>query len=345
MAWEAYGPKNGWLYGNDYCQAWCYVEVVSETNTQITYKVSGRQQLVNAYLYGMRLEVGYYYSGGSGNYTTLNYSDDYWTTRHGDGDWYPKSWLAGTVTFDKSTSSYTRTFFAWCHSQTVSDYGGYPASSEAKVTVTIPAGVFTTTPNAPTSVTLKKNSDTSHTLSWAFSTSSTKPVTKQERALETNGSWGSATSISNGTTKSANYTTTTNSRYRCRVRVGNSVGWSGWTYSEYTYTTPATPSSATAIKTGNNVSLQAIVSNIRYPKSYQWQRASKSDFSDATTLSGTASVISDSTTLANPYYRVRCLGQSGTYSSWRTATLTINPQLYVLVPDGKTIQDIYINKG
>lgn len=123
-------------------------------------------------------------------------------------------------------------------------------------------------------------------------------------------------------------------------------GAAGADYKVYVYemAIPATPSSATAIKTGNNVSLQAGGSNIRYPKSYQWQRASKSDFSDATTLSGTTSVISDSTTLTTPYYRVRCLGQSETYSGWRTATFTSNPQLYVQIPDGKTIQDIYVYK-
>lgn len=344
MSWEAYGPKNGWLYGSDYCQAWCYVEVVSETNTQITYKVSGQQQLVNAYLYGMRLEVGYYYSGSSGNYTTLNYYDNYWTTS--DGDWYPKSRLAGTVTFDKSTSSYTRTFFAWCHSQTVSGYGGYPASSEAKVTVTIPAGVFKYAPNPPTSVTLTKNSDTSHTLSGAFTAGTNRPIETQEIALQTNdGSWV-YTTINNGTTKSASLTTAANSKYYAAVTLKNSAGTSAWTYSNVTYTTPATPSAATAIKTGSNVSLQATVTNIRYPKSYQWQRASNSSFtSGLTTLSGTAAVISDTTSLATPYYRVRCLGQSGTYSGWRTATLSTIPQLYVQIPTGKTIQDVYIRKG
>lgn len=343
---EAYGPQNGWFYGNDYCQAWCHVEVVSETNTQITYKVSGQMQLVNAYQYGMRLEVGYYYSGSSGNYKTLNSYDDSWANQYGDGNWWPKSWLAGTITFDKSTSSYTRTFFAWCHSQTVGGYGGYPASSEAKVTVTIPAGVFKQAPDKPTSVKLTKNSDTSHTLTWAFTSSSTKPVETQERALQTNdGAWA-YTTINNGTTKSASLTTAANSKYYAAVRLKNSAGTSAWTYSNTTYTTPATPSAAVAIKTGNNVSLQATVTNIRYPKSYQWQRASNSSFSSGlTTLSGTAAVISDTTSLATPYYRVRCLGQSGTYSGWRTATLSTNPQLYVQIPSGKTIQDVYIRKG
>lgn len=249
---------------------------------------------------------------------------------YGDSGWIDDGWHGSGYTLSLSCNVY------------YTGGSGATHSSICNASYTVPN--LQSAPDAPTSVTLTRNSDTSHTLSWAFSTSSTKPVTKQERALETNGSWGSATSISNGTTKSANYTTTTNSRYRGRVRVGNSVGWSGWTYSGYTYTTPAAPSAATAIKTGNNVSLQATVSNIRYPKSYQWQRASSSSFSDATTLSGTSAAISDTTTIATPYYRVRCLGQSGTYSGWRTATLSINPQLFVQIPDGKTIQDVYVWK-
>ena len=341
---EAYGPQNGWFYGNDYCQAWCTVSVLKETNTQITFKVEGQLCLVNVYQYGMKLEIGYYNSGSSGSYTTTNTYSTAWTSI--DNAWYPRTWLRSDLTFDKGTSARNITFFSWCHGQTVNGYDGYGASSEAKVTMTIPAGVFKYAPNPPTSVTLKKNSDTSHTLSWAFTAGTNRPIETQERALQTNdGAWA-YTTINNGTTKSASLTTAANSKYYAAVRLKNSAGTSAWTYSNTTYTTPATPSAAVAIKTGSNVSLQATVTNIRYPKSYQWQRASNSSFSSGlTTLSGTAAVISDTTSLATPYYRVRCLGQSGTYSGWRTATLSTNPQLYVQIPTGKTIKDVYINKG
>lgn len=342
MAWEAYGPQNGWFYGSDYCQAWCTVSVKSETDTQITYKVEGQLCLMNVYQYGMKLEIGYYNSGSSGSYTTTNTYSTAWTSI--DNQWYPRPWLRSDLTFDKGSSARNVTFFSWCYGATVSGYGGYGASSEAKVTVTIPAGVFKYAPNPPTSVKLTKNSDTSHTLTWAFTAGTNRPIETQERALQTNdGSWA-YTTINNGTTKSVSLTTAANSKYYAAVRLKNSAGASAWTYSNVTYTTPATPSAAVAIKTGSNVSLQATVTNIRYPKSYQWQRASNSSFSDATTLSGTAAVISDTTSLSTPYYRVRCLGQSGTYSGWRTATLFINPQLFVQIPDGKTIQDVYVWK-
>lgn len=255
------------------------------------------------------------------------------------------NWVWGHIaqaTFDVARSTSSRVVYFSASITT----GVNPPTISASGSYTIPAGVFKYAPNPPTSVTLKKNSDTSHTLSWAFTAGTNRPIEPQERALQTNdGSWV-YTTINNGTTKSAALTTAANSKYYAAVRLKNSAGTSAWTYSNVTYTTPATPSAATAIKTGSNVSLQATVTNIRYPKSYQWQRASNSSFSSGlTTLSGTAAVISDTTSLATPYYRVRCLGQSGTYSGWRTATLSTNPQLYVQIPTGKTIQDVYIRKG
>ena len=246
----------------------------------------------------------------------------------GDSGWIDAGWYNSGATINLSCN-------VWYQASR-----RYESSCSASYTVPY----FQSAPDAPTSVTLTRNSDTQLTLSWAFAAASNKPVTSQERALSTNGGSWVYTTINNGTTKSATITATTNSSYYAAVRLSNSSGTSAWTYSGRVYTTPATPSAATAIKTGTNVSLQATVSNIRYPKSYQWQRASKSNFSDATTLSGTAAVISDTTSLATPYYRVRCLGQSGTYSGWRTATLSTNPQLYVQIPDGKTIQDVYIRK-
>ncbi len=248
----------------------------------------------------------------------------------GDSGWIDAGWYNSGSTLNLSCNVWYR-----------SSSRRYTSSCSASYTVPY----FQSAPDAPTSVTLTRNSDTQLTLSWDFTAASNKPVTSQERALQINDDPWVYTTINDGTTKSATITAAANNSYGAAVRLSNSSGTSAWKYpGYYVYTSPATPSAATAIKTGTNVSLQATVSNIRYPRSYQWQRASKSDFSDATTLSGTAAVISDTTSLATPYYRVRCLGMSWTYSEWRTATLSKNPQLYVQIPDGKTIQDVYIRK-
>lgn len=249
---------------------------------------------------------------------------------YGDSGWIDDGWHGSGYTLSLSCNAY------------YTGGSGRTYRSTCNASYTVPT--LQQAPDAPTSVTLTRNSDTQLTLSWAFSAASNKPVTSQERALQTNGGSWVYTTISNGTTKSATITAAANNKYYAAVRLKNSTGTSGWTYSGTVYTSPATPSSATAIKTGTSVSLQAVVSNIRYPKSYQWQRASNSSFSDAVTLSGTAANINDTTTLDTPYYRVRCLGQGNLYSGWRTATLSENPQLYIQIPDGATIQDIYVRE-
>lgn len=311
-------------YGNTAGPAPSYFQAYIEVDP---YETSGNRQHIR-YKYSVWVTAGSNFYGTSLSRSWGGNVLIYGSGWYGDSGWMDAGWYSSGQTFSASCNC------------------GYTGSSSYRSTCnasyTVPTLI--SAPNAPTSVTLRKNSDTSHTLSWAFSASSAKPVTSQERALQTNdGSWA-YTTINNNTTKSVSLTTVANSKYYAAVRLKNSAGTSAWTYSNITYTTPATPSSATAIKTGSNVSLQATVTNIRYPKSYQWQRASNSSFSDATTLSGTAAVISDTTSLSTPYYRVRCLGQSGTYSGWRTVTLSINPQLFVQIPDGKTIQDVYVWK-
>lgn len=316
------------FYGNTAGPSPSYFQAYIEIDP---YETSGNSQHIR-YKYSVWVTAGSNFYGTSLSRSWGGNVLLYGSGWYGDSGWMDAGWYNSGSTFSAS---------CWCSYYSTSS-GTHRSNCSASYTVP----TFTTAPNAPTSVTLTKKSDTSHTLSWAFSTSSTKPVTSQERALQTNdGSWA-YTTINNGTTKSVSLTTAANSKYYAAVRLKNSAGTSAWTYSNVTYTTPATPSAATAIKTGSNVSLQATVSNIRYPKSYQWQRASNSSFSSGlTTLSGTAAVISDTTSLATPYYRVRCLGQSGTYSGWRTATLSTIPQLYVQIPTGKTIQDVYIRKG
>lgn len=274
MAQGFYGNTAG--PGPSYFQA--YIEIDP-------YETSGNSQHIR-YKYSVWVTAGSNFYGTSLSRSWGGNVLLYGSGWYGDSGWMDAGWYNSGSTFSAS---------CWCSYYSTSS-GTHRSDCSASYTVP----TFTTAPNAPTSVTLKKNSDTSHTLSWAFSSSSTKPVTSQERALQTNDGTWAYTTINNGTTKSASLTTAANSKYYAAVRLKNSAGTSAWKYSNVTYTTPATPSAA---------------------------------------------VISDTTSLATPYYRVRCLGQSGTYSGWRTATLSTNPQLYVQIPSGKTIQDVYIRKG
>ena len=176
---DAYGAQNGWLYGNDYIQAWCTVSVSSETDTQITFKVQGQLRLVNVYQYGACLSLGYYYSGSSGDYYESGWYSSAWKSI--DNGWYPGSWLTQSYTFDKGQSARSVTFFSWARGTTVSGYGGYPASSEAQVSMTIPARTYN--PHGKPRVTATNHCEVgqSVTISWQkASTQGNAPFTRFE---------------------------------------------------------------------------------------------------------------------------------------------------------------------
>lgn len=252
---------------------------------------------------------------------------------------------SGTVTVNKTTSAQTISFSATSSSETVNGYGGVGSSytGTASGTVSVSAGVFEYAPNNPTSCTLTKNSDTSATLTWAFTAGTNRPITKQERALETNDTWGSSTAISNNTTKSASLTITTNSRYRGRVRLGNSTGWSSWVNSGYIYTSPPAPT-ASGIQTDMSVSLAAGTNSARYFSAFEWAYSADGG-STWTTLTDTTANVTHTATVTNPQYRVRQKNSGSVYSTWTTITPIKNPLIYVNIPTGKTMSAVYVWKA
>lgn len=245
-------------------------------------------------------------------------------------------------TVSKTTGGWTASCWAKAWGETVSGYGAYPSSFEVRCDVWVPAGVFEQVPYTPSSCTLTKNSDTSTTMAWNFTTDSTHPVTDQQRALQTNdGNWV-YTSIANNSTKSAAITTTTNSKYYAAIRTHNNTGWSGWKYSNVVYTTPPAPVGY-GIQTGTSISLNADGSAARYLSGYEWQYSADNG-STWTALTGTENSISHTTSAASPKYRVRVKNLGNLYSTWTVITPSKNRQIFVQIPDGKKIQAVYIWK-
>lgn len=262
----------------------------------------------------------------------------------GGGNWVWGN-IAYGITFDLARGSSARVVNI---SATINT-GVNPATISASTTYTVPA-IAGTPPGIPINPTATRNSDSQLTIKWTNNPPSTGGITGTyiNEAVNDGGySQNINTTTSGSQTSFVRTGLTTNSKYVYRLMHYNGYGQSSdYAYTPAVYTTPATPQGATAIKIGNRVGLICDHSNVRYPASFQWQRASNSSFtSGLTTLSGTASSISDTTTLETPYYRVRVLGMTeGLYSGWRTATLTKSPQIFVQIPDGKTIQDIYVYK-
>lgn len=257
---------------------------------------------------------------------------------------YGGGWYADTGWINGGWYSSGQTMSIGCYGQYTSGSAGFLKSNIDR-SYTVPQ--LQTVPNNVTNLKAVRNSDNQITVTWTNNPTSNGPYSGVYLDKETNDSGWPNLSSSN-INSYIDKAVTSNSRYRYRALAYNGVGTANngnHLYSTYVYTTPPAPANVIAIKTGNTVSLQADVSNINYPKQYQWQRASSNTFSDATTLTGTGSNLTDSTTLSNPWYRVRCLSLDGsTYSAWKTCQASSTPQLFVNVPTGSSIKEIYIWK-
>ena len=333
---EAYGDKGGWIYGNDYTQAWCTASVLSETPTTITYKVEGQLCLVNVYEYGMQLDLGYYYNGSSGDYEVTNTHYEYWSSM--DNGWWPKTWVRSDITFTKGEKARTNTVFAWAHGATVDGYGPYPGSSEAKVTIDIPSSV--TVPNNITNLKVTKNSETQATVTWTNNPTTTGPYDGVYVDREENdGEWTNVQRTN--VTSYVDKTLKTNSRYRYRAIAYNNIGTANnnnHLYTGYIYTKPSTPE-ATAIKIGTKIVLEANVFSVRYAAGYEWQYSA--DGSSWTTISSNLSTT-HTATVDSPKYRFRVKNSGGLWSSYVTPTVITFPLVFVNVPDDKKIKGVYV---
>lgn len=133
--------------------------------------------------------------------------------------------------------------------------GASPSVSNATITIPVLA------PSTPGTPTIVRNSDTSHTVSWSRVASSDRPLTSQivQRITWINGSWGSWTSVytlgtdysTNGSNNWTDTGTLPDRVYRWRVVGVNNVGVAYSAESQYAFTTPPPPVSATATKLTN----------------------------------------------------------------------------------------------
>ena len=160
-------------------------------------------------------------------------------------------WYGEPLTLTTSAPTYSGyTFKGWATSAngTVAYASGGTYSTDAAITLYAVWQVNAPTV-APTIGTNTRNSDTSNTVSWIYTTA-TPPVDTFYIERSTNG--GSyvqvATVAGSGSGSYVDNTTSANSYYRYRVRAGNASGKSGYSSaSNYTYNTPAAPSNLTAV--------------------------------------------------------------------------------------------------
>lgn len=148
----------------------------------------------------------------------------------------------------------------------VHSYFAYPGTSVTAYSyIRIPTRPYSL-PAAPTAVTVTRNSDTQHTISWTRNATTAAPYHNLlvERWDNFGGKYIQIAQISGSATSFVDNGTIANRQWRYRVRAKNTSGYSGYNYTPYTKTTPAASSTPTAAKnaTGDVVLNWSTNSNI-----------------------------------------------------------------------------------
>ena len=316
--------------------------VSSETNTTATIYYEYKVQMKSAAQYGVYIYV--YVNGSQKAYKTGYISSS-------SSSWKDVISSSGSTTITKTASSQSIPVKISVGGTTVSGYGAAYGSGSTSVNVTVAAGKQA--PAAATACTLTESTkDTTATFSWTASGTTLQPIESQYWCYKKdNGSWN-YTTISNGTTRSATFSLTTNARYQAAVRMQNSVGNSSWIYSDYIYTKPAAPSAVVGMNTGTYVNLTATNASATWYASNVWQ-VSLDGGSTYSTISGqtgatlkyTIDTSSTDTNVLEPRFRCAIKNTEGDQSDWTYCIPTKQISVYVWCPEGETISGIYINDG
>lgn len=234
---------------------------VSSTDTSVTFKLTG---YINT-IYG-------YTSSGKANCTLTCGSSTASGSVTGFSTNSTKQVVSKSFTVSKTSSSQSVALKAKVTVSGVSVYSG--SSSTASTTYTVPAITYST-PNAPSSCSATRNSDSKATVTWTNgSTSTTRPRTRTyvERSTD-GGSYTQLGYVGSSTTSYTDSSISANHRYAYRVRAYGNGGYSSYATSGYIYTTPAAPSSVTLQRSGDGTAVQvsAEVSNATYATSWDVQ--------------------------------------------------------------------------
>lgn len=205
----------------------------------------------------------------------------------------------------------------------VASMSGYNTDSNDEPYV----GVFMiAVPNPPTSATVIRNSDTSHTINWTRPASDDRPVYTQylQRWDNVSNNWYTIKTVttdytSNGTHSYTDNTTVANRQYRYRMRSYNSAGYSAYDYTNYIHTTPSKPTNVSAVRSGSNVKI-TWTDNSYQEDLFRIQRRESTDGGDTwgswSNLDTVGTGVTEYTDLS-PYsygqYRVQA--EEGTYQS------------------------------
>lgn len=287
---------------------------------------------------------------GYGVTGTVNYTGGSQSVNFGPV--YQNSSVTRTISFsrnyDANGSAFTITANWQLHTSGTSGDGQWSNTASYNADYIGPVPPSVVVPGTPTGVTLKRNSDTSLTLTWVNHANAGGISNHRiERALN-GGDFELVTNTISGSATSYTYTSAkANNKYQFRIRSGNSAGGSGWGTSGVVYTTPAAPASVDhwiVTSTGTKTWFSANLQNTNYPGALIWQYNEDGNTS-WTTDAGITTSAGEKTNM-NTKTPVRCAVKTpdGTLTSAFTAAKlpTVLQQCFVNIPSGSTGKSIYI---
>lgn len=199
------------------------------------------------------------------------------------------------------------------------DYAGDTLFASRQVTfIKRPVSV----PDPPTSLVVS-GSGSSRTLTWDYTSTTAKPVTKTivQVQLDT----GSYAPLGQPTSKTITASgLPDNSRIRFRAATANASGQSDWVYSAYTYTKPAAPTDTTATKLVDGSVQVSATDKSAWETSFEFRDSPDGSTWEAPVSNPTATWIHTSPSLAVTHrYQVRAKLADGQTSDWSATSNVI----------------------
>lgn len=315
----------------------------NSTNTS-TVTVTGYVNCGNAAQYGIATVVGH--NGGGGTSAASHTVATGVVSQNAN-----VARGSHSYSFTRKSSAYNVTFYAKNKNQTVSGYGAWNGPVvTASVSVTIPA-LAVTVPGEPSNVVATYSADNNIKVTWTLNKPSSGSISSNAIQVQVDdGSWTTLSSSLSGSATSYTYTGgSANHRYQFRVSSTSSAGSSGYSEeSGYVYTSPPAPTGGFGVAFPNAANTQytngatAIVSNIKYPDSYEWQRSTNNSTWTTVDSDAESSISETLTTTTLYYYRCRAVGPTDLKSAYTSGFRVARaPRLYV---DSSTSPEkIFIN--
>ena len=220
--------------------------------------------------------------------------------------------IAGTVSSGQNAYRKTNT----SSFPSISTMSGYSTHSGREMYV---GAFYITSPDAPSSCSVSRNSDTSQTITWTRNSSSDQPYDNQYlyRYDNVTLSYYLKATLSGSATSYTDTSTQANRHYIYKIRAKNTVGYSSYSNTDDINTTPAKPSSVEAVRVGTTVEINW-EDEARNEDNFTIQRKTSTDgisWGSYSTLSSSIASNSESYTDNSP----------ANYNQYRVKSTTTTP--------------------